>query len=114
MAEMSKVTVTQMLEYGLREQGVDVGDITRDESLMLPVRPISLDSPCILEWVGGFSKLALDEHNKNKSTNYQFVKVLKANIAGNYSRLYYITFEVKDMARSGSPTLNFQATVKTF
>ncbi|KAE9461116.1 hypothetical protein C3L33_06985, partial [Rhododendron williamsianum] len=83
MAEMSKVTVTQMLEYRKRvfeSRGFDVGDITRDESLMLP------------------------------STNYQFVKVLKANISGNYSRLYYITFEVKDMARSGSPTLNFQDT----
>lgn len=66
---MSKVTVTQMLEYRKRvfeSRGFDVGDITRDESLMLPVRPISLDSPCILEWMGGFSKLALDEHNKNK------------------------------------------------
>ncbi|KAG5538218.1 hypothetical protein RHGRI_018968 [Rhododendron griersonianum] len=48
------------------------------------------------------------------STNYQFVKVLKANIEGNYGRRYYINYQVKEMAGSGSPTLNFQAIVKTF
>ncbi|KAE9449037.1 hypothetical protein C3L33_19065, partial [Rhododendron williamsianum] len=50
-------------------------------------------------------------------TEYQFVKVLKANIGGliggKPGRTYYITFQVKDMAGSGSPTLNFRAVVKT-
>ncbi|KAI8533630.1 hypothetical protein RHMOL_Rhmol10G0024200 [Rhododendron molle] len=44
----------------------------------------------------------------------QFVKVLKANIGGTLGRTYFITFQVKDRACSGSPILNFRAKVRTF
>ncbi|KAE9449035.1 hypothetical protein C3L33_19066, partial [Rhododendron williamsianum] len=95
---------------GLREaKGFDVGDIAG-----IPVRPVLLDSPESLERIGGYAKLALDEHNKRNNTKYRFVKVLKANIGGTLGRTYFITFQVKDRACSGSPILNFQAKVRTF
>ncbi|KAG5541677.1 hypothetical protein RHGRI_021491 [Rhododendron griersonianum] len=104
--QMSKLTETELLEYRKtvsESRGFDVGDIPHDKCYMVSVTPIPLARR--LELMGGYSKLALDEHNEKNSTNYQFVKV---------SRHYNITFQVKDMARSGSPTLNFQAIVKTF
>ncbi|KAI8533624.1 hypothetical protein RHMOL_Rhmol10G0023700 [Rhododendron molle] len=96
--------------------GFDVGDIP-DNVIDIPVRPYKLDIPEAVEMIGGFSKLALDQHNKDNGTKYQLVKVLKANIGGilggKRGRTYYITFQVRDMAGSGSPTLNLQAVVKT-
>ncbi|KAG5527205.1 hypothetical protein RHGRI_028190 [Rhododendron griersonianum] len=99
-----------------KSTGFDVGDIP-DNVVGIPVRPYKLDTHDSLEIIGGFSKLALDQHNKDNGTKYQLVKVLKANIGdilgGKRGRTYYITFQVKDMAGSGSPTLNLQAVVKT-
>ncbi|KAG5550033.1 hypothetical protein RHGRI_015112 [Rhododendron griersonianum] len=93
--------------------GFDVGDILAYVS-NIPVRPFELGNPLLVEMIEGYAKSALDQHNKYNNTKYQFVKVLKANIGG-YSPgwNYYITSQVKDMASSGSPTLNFQAKVNS-
>ncbi|XP_058215740.1 uncharacterized protein LOC131326856 [Rhododendron vialii] len=111
-----ELTSTQRLDYEKRlheSGGFDVGDIPAYVS-NIPVRPFVLDSPMLVKMVEGYAKLALDQHNKHNNTKYQFVKVLKANIGG-YSPgwTYYITSQVKDMAGSGSPTLNFQAEVNS-
>ncbi|KAG5550032.1 hypothetical protein RHGRI_015111 [Rhododendron griersonianum] len=122
--EFVELTSTQRLDYEkrLRESGVrvrmstygfDVGDIPANVS-NIPVRPFVLGSPMLVKMIQGYAKSALDQHNKHNNTKYQFVKVLKANIGG-YSPgwTYYITSQVKDMAGSGSPTLNFQAEVNS-
>ncbi|KAG5550034.1 hypothetical protein RHGRI_015112 [Rhododendron griersonianum] len=111
-----ELTSTQRLDYEerLRESGgFDVGDILAYVS-NIPVRPFELGNPLLVEMIEGYAKSALDQHNKYNNTKYQFVKVLKANIGG-YSPgwNYYITSQVKDMASSGSPTLNFQAKVNS-
>ncbi|KAF7113490.1 hypothetical protein RHSIM_RhsimUnG0120300 [Rhododendron simsii] len=114
--EFVELTPTQRLDYEkrLRESGgFDVGDIPACVS-NIPVRPFVLGSPMLVKMIEGYAKSALDQHNKHNNTKYQFVKVLKANIGG-YSPgwTYYITSQVKDMAGSGSPTLNFQAEVNS-
>ncbi|XP_058215729.1 uncharacterized protein LOC131326852 isoform X4 [Rhododendron vialii] len=115
-----ELTSTQLWDYKKRlcESGVrtwmytygfDVGDIPG--YVFVPVRPFVLDCRESLERIEGYAKFALDDYNKRNNTTYQIVKALKANVD---VRTYYITFQVKDMAGSGSPTLNFQAKVETF
>ncbi|XP_058215738.1 uncharacterized protein LOC131326855 [Rhododendron vialii] len=111
-----ELTSTQRLDYEerLRKSGVfDVGDIPAYVS-NIPVRPFVLGHPLLVEMIEGYAKSGLEQHNKYNNTKYQFVKVLKANIGG-YSPgwNYYITSQVKDVASSGSPTLNFQAKVNS-
>ncbi|KAI8556463.1 hypothetical protein RHMOL_Rhmol05G0254700 [Rhododendron molle] len=114
--EFVELTSTQRLDYEkrLRESGgFDVGDIPAYVS-NVPVRPFELGSPMLVKMIEGYAKSALGQHNKRNNTKYEFVKVLKANIGG-YSPgwTYYITSQVKDLAGSGSPTLNFQAEVNS-
>ncbi|KAI8556464.1 hypothetical protein RHMOL_Rhmol05G0254800 [Rhododendron molle] len=94
-------------------EGFDVGDIPG--YAFVPVRPFVLDCRESMERIEGYAKFALDDYNKCNNTKYQIVKALKANIGSGFPGwTYYITFQVKDMAGYGSPTLNFQAIVETF
>ncbi|KAF7113543.1 hypothetical protein RHSIM_RhsimUnG0120400 [Rhododendron simsii] len=111
-----ELTSTQWRDYERRAResgGFDVGDIPG--YAFVPVRPFVLDCRESMERIEGYAKCALDDYNKCNNTKYQIVKALKANIGiGFPGWTYYITFQVKDMAGSGSPTLNFQAIVETF
>ncbi|KAF7113216.1 hypothetical protein RHSIM_RhsimUnG0148900 [Rhododendron simsii] len=92
-------------------QGYDVGDVPYD-AVDIPIKPVCLDSPKLLERMEKYSNLALEEHNRHNDTKYEFVKVLKATFSTGGARRYFITFQVKDMAEPGSPTLNsFRARV---
>ncbi|XP_058215728.1 uncharacterized protein LOC131326852 isoform X3 [Rhododendron vialii] len=111
-----ELTSTQWRDYerrALESGGFDVGDIPG--YAFVPVRPFVLDCCESMERIEGYAKFALDDYNKCNNTKYQIVKALKANIGSGFPGwTYYITFQVKDMAGSGSPTLNFQAIVETF
>ncbi|KAG5550038.1 hypothetical protein RHGRI_015112 [Rhododendron griersonianum] len=111
-----ELTSTQWQDYerrALESGGFDVGDIPG--YAFVPVRPFVLDCRESMERIEGYAKFALDDYNKCNNTKYQIVKALKANIGSGFPGwTYYITFQVKAMAGSGSPTLNFQAIVETF
>ncbi|XP_058212554.1 uncharacterized protein LOC131324565 [Rhododendron vialii] len=102
------LTSTQLQDYNKRFEesgGYDVGDVPYD-AVDIPIKPVCLDSPKLLERMEKYSNLALEEHNRHNDTKYEFVKVLKATFSTGGARRYFITFQIKDMADPGSPTLN--------
>ncbi|KAI8561734.1 hypothetical protein RHMOL_Rhmol04G0363900 [Rhododendron molle] len=108
------LTSTQLQDYNKRFEesgGYDVGDVPYD-AVDIPIKPVCLDSPKLLERMEKYSNLALEEHNRHNDTKYEFVKVLKATFSTGGARRYFITFQVKDITGPGSPTLNsFRARV---
>lgn len=118
------LTRSQMQEYNKRvieSGGFDVGDIpynTMPEGV--PVRPIDLGRhPDMLVMIENLSSFAIEGFNERKKTEYQFQKVLKANVRwalpGSYRGFYYyITFQVKDIKCPGSSLVNFQAKIYYF
>ncbi|XP_059663395.1 uncharacterized protein LOC132309058 [Cornus florida] len=76
--------------------------------MITPVRGLSKDKET-LERISNHSKRALQSYNKAKESDYEFVRVIKANTEILTGILYYITFEAKD-GKSGEPQI-FQAKV---
>ncbi|KAG5554030.1 hypothetical protein RHGRI_011784 [Rhododendron griersonianum] len=64
-------------------------------------------SPDEYEKFNQLSQFALDQYNDQQGTNFQFVKVLKANVEFSGSCIYYLTFQAEDT--SSGAFENFQA-----
>ncbi|KAI8544945.1 hypothetical protein RHMOL_Rhmol07G0005100 [Rhododendron molle] len=81
---------------------------------MIPVRPILLDGPPG-NWIG-WEDIESSRLTSTTNRTIQTTSLGRSSrqTSGKYGRCYYINYLVKEMACSGSPTLNFQAILKTF
>ncbi|KAH7849753.1 hypothetical protein Vadar_022476 [Vaccinium darrowii] len=74
------------------------------------IRPsmVQNDPTALQEAFSDMSKIALGDYNRQKGTQYQFVKVIRVNIAWTGTIWYYVTFQAN---REGFPPKNFQARI---
>ncbi|THG03638.1 hypothetical protein TEA_014488 [Camellia sinensis var. sinensis] len=93
---MVKKTNVRISHLGMSHQGFDL-EAFHPCSYCI-IRPLKKLNKRLRKKLERYSKRAIAEFNLKNSTNFQFVKVHKANARVVNGLVYYITFATKDLA----------------